>query len=342
MRKILILNSAVGVDARSQDVEMIWREGGAGHIRRVICPSRLKRQSAQQIAAVAPHPTAGFRLIVTFFCLSFISVHARPAGHDAQDAGETLIRHVADSPDWRPLPFLPPIPLHDFRLGPVTVPVTQHVIMMLISSAIVAAATMTAFRRPRILPSPLGSAIEPIALFVRDAIVYPAMGAELGRQWLPFFYTLFFFILVSNLLGLAPMFGSATANLSVTSALAVMVLAAVFWQGMKKNGVAGFFTNMVPPGVPRPIGLMLLCIEVFGLFIRNAVLSIRLFANMIAGHFVVFSLLMLIMLVHPLAGLVSVPMALFIDLLEVLVGIIQAFVFTLLAAIFIGMAATHH
>ena len=94
--------------------------------------------------------------------------------------------------------------------------------------------------------------------------------------------------------------------------------------------------------MPLPIGIFLLLIEIPSLIIRSGVLSIRLFANMIAGHMVIFSLLLLIFLVHPLVSAVSVPMALFSDLLEVLVAIIQAVVFTTLSAIYIALAQTHH
>jgi F-type H+-transporting ATPase subunit a len=139
-----------------------------------------------------------------------------------------------------------------------------------------------------------------------------------------------------------PLFGTATGNLSITGALALMIFVAVIVSGMRKNGVVGFFINMIPEGLPLPIGIFLLIIEIPGLIIRSGVLAIRLFANMIAGHFVIYSLLLLIFLIHPLVGAVSVPMALFIDLLEVLVAIIQAVVFTMLSAIFISMAVSHH
>jgi F-type H+-transporting ATPase subunit a len=199
-----------------------------------------------------------------------------------------------------------------------------------------------AFGKARIVPSGLASALEPLLAFVRDSIVFPSMGETMGKQWLSFFYTLFFFILCANLPGLIPLFSTATGNLSVTAALAIMVFLLLLLAGMRRNGVLGFFTAMIPEGVPLPIGIFLLFIEIPGLIIRSGVLAIRLFANMIAGHFVIYSLLLLIFIIHPLAGVVSVPMALFIDLLEVLVAIIQAVVFTMLSAIFIRMATFHH
>jgi F-type H+-transporting ATPase subunit a len=261
---------------------------------------------------------------------------------NGEDAGKTLMEHVSDSHTWHPVPFMQAFELQDIHIGPVKIPFTRDVISLLVSALLVALINIAAFRKPRILPSMLGSAIEPIILFIRDGVVMPILGQELGARWLPFFLTLFFFILTANLVGLVPLFTAATGNLSVTAALAAMVFICVVGQGVQKNGIIGFFKAMVPAGVPWPIGLLLITIEIPGLFIRNSVLAIRLFANMVAGHFVIFSLLLLITIIHPLAGFVSIPLALFMDLLEILVAIIQAFVFTMLSTIFISMAAVHH
>ncbi|HPN85318.1 MAG TPA: F0F1 ATP synthase subunit A, partial [Victivallales bacterium] len=163
-----------------------------------------------------------------------------------------------------------------------------------------------------------------------------------GDAWMPFFSTLFLFILTSNILGLIPMFPTVTSNVNVTSALAAMTFFCVVAYGTKCLGPLGFFKNMVPEGIPKIIACLLLVIETLGIFIRNFVLAIRLFANMMAGHFVIISLLALIFIVHPLAAAVAVPMALFINLLEMLVAIIQALVFTLLSALFISAASSHH
>lgn len=260
----------------------------------------------------------------------------------ADDAGATLMHHVLDSHQWRPFPFLPAITLHDITIGSLTVPITQHLLMLLINAALLVAVFVGAFHKKRIVPSVIGSALEPLLFFVRDALVFPAMGEKMGRQWLSFFYTLFLFILSANLMGLIPLFSSSMGNLSIAIALAVIIFVALIVSGMRKNGFIGFFASMIPEGLPLPIGIFMLFIEIPGLLIRSGVLAIRLFANMIAGHFVVASLLLLIFIVSPAVGVVAVPMALFIDLLEVLVAIIQAVVFTLLAAIFIKMATEHH
>lgn len=258
------------------------------------------------------------------------------------DISDMLMHHVSDQKEWSILPAVPPIPLHDLKIGSLTIPVTMHVIMLVIATAILTIVFCMAFSGNRTCPGKLGLAIEPIVLFIRDSLIYPVMGEELGQKWLPFFLTLFFFLLTSNLMGLIPLFGASTGNLSVTAALALMILVAIIAQGMKSNGVIGFFKNMIPAGVPLPIGILLLMVEIPGLFIKCSVLAIRLFANMIAGHFVILSLLLLIFIIHPVASVISVPLALFINLLELLVAVIQALVFTILSAIFISTSSSHH
>ena len=261
---------------------------------------------------------------------------------EKNEVAATLLHHILDSRQWQLLPGFPTMQFHDIRVGPVVIPITQFSIMLLINMVLLCSILITAFRRRSVIPSRLGSMIEPVVFFVRDSLVYPAMGEETGKKWLPFFYTLFFFILGANFLGMIPMFKTSTGNLSITTALAVMVFVAIMITGFRKLGFPGFFTAMIPEGVPLPIALVLLVIEVANLFIRSGVLSIRLFANMIAGHMVIASLLLLIFILYPLAALISVPMSLFIYLLEVLVAIIQAIVFTMLSAVYIKMASSHH
>lgn len=280
-------------------------------------------------------------LVLLFVFLSLSIAHgAEKSGMD--NVGETLLHHIMDSREWKILPGLPSLEIHDLHIGPVTIPVTQYVLMLLINMSLLLFVLIKAFHRTSAIPSKLGSMIEPIIVFVRDSLVFPAMGEEMGKKWLSFLYTLFFFILGANFLGMIPMFRTSTGNLSVTSALAIMTFFAIVVTGLRKLGLVGFFKVMIPEGIPLPIAILILVIEVANLFIRSGVLSIRLFANMIAGHMVISSLLLLIFLIHPLVVAVSVPMSLFIYLLEVLVAIIQAVVFTMLSAVFIKMASSHH
>ncbi len=252
--------------------------------------------------------------------------------------GETIIHHLLDSDKWQPLWFLPAIPLPAIHIGGITIAVTAHSLMMLLASCILAALFIPSFKKQLIVPRGLACALEPAVMFVRNDIVYPAMGEELGKKWWPFFATVFFFILTCNLMGLIPVFKTATGNVNVTAGMSLMILFLIFAAGMKALGPFKFFTNMIPKGAPLPIGLIILGIELFGFFIKAFALCLRLFANMIAGHIVILALLILIFLLHPIASLFSVPLALFINILEILVALIQALVFTLLSCIFIGMA----
>jgi len=214
--------------------------------------------------------------------------------------------------------------------------------MLILSVALVILLFVPAFRRPRCRVSGVAVALESLVLFVRDDIVYPVMGEKRGDKWLPFMATQFIFILTVNFLGLIPAFKTATGNINVTSAMAVIVFALIFIVGFSKLGTVGFFKNMWPEDTPLPIGIFILVLETIGLFIKSMVLSLRLFANMFAGHLAILSFLALIFTLSAWFAFVAVPFAVFTYLLEVLIALIQAFVFTLLSCIFIDMASTSH
>lgn len=217
-----------------------------------------------------------------------------------------------------------------------------HALMVLLALVLISAAFLWAFRKPTLKPKGLTLALEWLVVFLRDDLVYPVMGARRGRPWLPFFTGLFVFILTLNLLGLIPLFKTATGNLAVTSALALIVLVLIFAVGFSKLGPFGFFTNLYPEGSPLAIGLFVAFLEFVGLLTKSVVLSLRLFANMFAGHLAILSFLVLMVIVHPAFMAVSLPFAVFTYLLEVLISLIQALVFTLLSCLFIQMASTAH
>jgi F-type H+-transporting ATPase subunit a len=198
----------------------------------------------------------------------------------------------------------------------------------------------------------LWNMIEVMVVFVRNEMVRPAIGGRTADRFLPLLWTLFFFILSCNLLGLLPWAGSPTGSLAVTGALAAIVLVTVLGAGMKKYGTVGFWIGLVPHmDVPRflkiPLWLMIFAIEAVGLLIRHFILAVRLLANMFAGHLVVAVIIGFIAAtaaswlwwgVMPISVLGSVAL----DLLEILVALIQAYIFTFLAALFIGMAVHQH
>jgi F-type H+-transporting ATPase subunit a len=155
----------------------------------------------------------------------------------------------------------------------------------------------------------------------------------------PLLSTMFFFILACNLLGLIPLFTTATGNITVTASLAIITFLTTQVMGMVKNGFLGYWKSMVPHGIPFPLLFIIVPIEIFGMFTKPFALAMRLFANMIAGHTVIFALLgLIIALGSVLVSPFAVGFAVFINLLEILVAFIQAYIFTMLSSLFIGMA----
>jgi F-type H+-transporting ATPase subunit a len=178
-----------------------------------------------------------------------------------------------------------------------------------------------------------------LVLFVRDEIAIANLGQKNGKKFAPLIVTFFFFILTCNLMGLIPLFSTPTGNINVTAALAILTLLTGQIFGIKYNGLFKHIKSLVPPGVPLFLLPLLFIIEIMGLLAKHFALIVRLFANMIAGHIVFFALLGLIFVFKSLlVAPVSVGFALFVDLLEILVAFIQAYIFTLLSAIFIGMS----
>ncbi len=192
-------------------------------------------------------------------------------------------------------------------------------------------------------------------VFIRDGIARPAIGHHDGDKFLPFLWTLFFFVLFANLLGILPWMGSATGSIATTGALAIITLAVVIGAGSAKLGVVGFWKGLVPHmDLPKPIAIVLIplifVIELIGLLIKHFVLSVRLLANMFAGHLVLAVVIGFIgaealVQYSPLwfgVTAASIFGAVALNLLELLVAFIQAYIFTFLSALFIGMAVHPH
>ncbi|NLY02074.1 MAG: F0F1 ATP synthase subunit A [Rhodopirellula sp.] len=200
----------------------------------------------------------------------------------------------------------------------------------------------------------LGNLMEAMLVFLRDEVARPAIGRHDADRFLPFIWTIFFFVLFCNLLGLVPWMGSPTGALATTAALAVVTFLVVVGSGMTHHGAVGFWTGMVPqmelPGVLAIVlKPMLLVIEIVGLAIRHAVLAVRLLANMFAGHVVVAVIVGFIAATAPAmfalwAGVTaaSVLGATALNLLELFVAFLQAYIFAFLSALFIGMAIHQH
>lgn len=193
---------------------------------------------------------------------------------------------------------------------------------------------------------------EAMILFIRDQVARPAIGKHDADKFLPFVWSLFFFILLCNLLGLVPWLGSPTGALAVTGMMAFITFVAVLIAGSAKLGLVGFWKNLVPHmGLPLPLAIplipMIFLIEVLGLLIKHFVLSVRLLANMMAGHLVVGVIIAFIgASATSLAWFGVMPASLFgataINLLELFVAFLQAYIFAFLASLFIGMAVHPH
>ena len=237
-----------------------------------------------------------------------------------------IMHHVADSHDWAPLPYV------HIHLPP---PLTVHGLMLAIGAVILVFLFGVCYRRKDPVPHGITNVLELFVLLVRDQIALPYLGEKDGRRMTPLFCSFFFFILCLNLMSITPLFPAATANINVTGALALIILSFMIFGGMVKNGVFGFFKAFVPPGVPLPLLFLLTPLEIIAMFIKAGALAIRLFANMFAGHIVIFALLSLLFLF----GLFALPvlaLVIVVYFLELLVAFLQAFIFTLLSAVFIG------
>ena len=200
-------------------------------------------------------------------------------------------------------------------------------------------------------PGGLQNFVEPVIVFIRDEVARPAIGEKKYEKFMPFLLTLFFFILINNILGLIPIFpfgANVTGNIAVTMVLALFTFLITNISGNKH-----YWKEIYNPDVPRwlifPIPLMPI-VELSGVITKPFVLMIRLFANMLAGHMILTVFVSLIFIFAGLFGTgvglavspVSVAFSVFILLLDVLVSFIQAYVFTLLSALYIGMATAGH
>ncbi|MFH1282135.1 MAG: F0F1 ATP synthase subunit A [bacterium] len=227
-------------------------------------------------------------------------------------------------------------PVITFTVKNIQLSITKHLVMMFIAGLLMAILFGLIPRFNNNISRKFRILLEMFILFVRDEILVPVLG-DLGRKFTPYFLTLFFFILFCNLLGMVPFGATATGNISVTGGLAVSSLVLIVYCGVKYQGLFSYIKNFVPAGVPWWIVPVLLPIEVFGLFTKAFALCIRLFANMIAGHIVILAFIGLIFLFGSvIIAPISVITDIALSLLEIFIAFLQAYIFTLLTAIFLG------
>jgi len=264
------------------------------------------------------------------------SVHnAAQGGNDAS----WMMHHVLDA---RELDFSPfgVIHLPEIHLFGIDLSITKHVVFMWLAVIIlilIFSAVAKSYKKS-IVPKGLANFVEILVVFVRDEIVKPTIGSGY-EKFLPYLLTVFFFILTCNFLGLFPYGSTATSNISVTATLATISFFVIQIGGIMKNGFIGYFKGLMPHGIPLWLLPIMFVVEILGLFTKPFALAVRLFANMTAGHVVIMALIGLIFILKSYAvAPVSIGFALFINLLEVLVALIQAYIFTILSSLFIGMA----
>ena len=243
-----------------------------------------------------------------------------------------IMHHISD----QPFLSIPPVQIGGFTLD---LSITTKILMLIIAAAImvIVFGYSAAQNVKRKYPKGLGNFVEMMVTFVRDDIVLPSMGHG-AEKFLPFFFTLFFFILFINFLGLVPGMSTGTSSISVNAGLAIITFIMIQVYGIKNNGFIGYFKGLIPAGVPLFVLPIMIIIEFLGLLTKPFALCIRLFANMTAGHIVIYALVGLIFLLGYAIVPVSIAFALFIYLLEILVSLLQAYIFTMLSSLFIGMA----
>ena len=302
--------------------------------------------------------------------------HGAEGAAEAFNAGKTIIEHVSNSSLDHPLLHLPTVAGIDFS-------VTKHVFMLwLVATVVFLLVTLTVRRylkQDRLVPTGFMGVLEAVVEYIRDAIVQPNVGRKWVNTYTPLLLTFFTFIFCANIAGLIPIFDvlgllnhwvfhaspdsflgrvvhggtTATANFNVTAALATITFVSIIVAGSRAHGFLQHWKNIVPHGLAWPLYILLIPIEVLGMFVKPFALTMRLAANMTGGHIAILAILSFVFLFTEMFGLalagvsvglvVSVPLAVGISALEIIVVLVQAYVFTLLTAVFIGMAIhVHH
>ncbi|WP_149273826.1 F0F1 ATP synthase subunit A [Pareuzebyella sediminis] len=237
---------------------------------------------------------------------------------------------------------------HPTNVRPLDLSITKSVVMMLVTGLLLVwlfSSLAKSYAKNGSIPKGIGRFFEPIVLYIRDDIAIANIGEKKYKKYMPFLLTVFFFIWFLNMFGLTPLGVNVTGNIAVTTALAVLVFLLTNFTGTKD-----YWKHIFDPlgdGMPwygkMVIYIILVPIEILGLFIKPFALLIRLYANMTAGHVVLMSLIGLIFIFKSwVGGPLSFGLSFAISLIEVLVALLQAYIFTMLAALYFGFASEEH
>ena len=314
--------------------------------------------------------------------MSTASEQSLPADGSVLDqVGDNIIRHVSNSSLDHPLIQLP-------HIWGIDLSVSKHVLMLWIVAVLVACSVIIPIRKylQQDKPQPKGwmNVIEAVVKFIRDSIVKPNIGPKFTDTWAPMILTFFFFILFANGIGLLPIFdilgvfnrfildipapppgvedhnfinsllhggATVTGNFNVTAALAMITFFAIMVAGSRAHGFINHWKNLAPHGLAWPVYIILIPIEIIGMFVKPFALTMRLAANMTGGHIAILAILSFMAIFAEMfhstmtgigVALFSIPLATAISGLEIIVVLVQAYVFTLLSAVFIGMAINVH
>ena len=259
----------------------------------------------------------------------------------AFDTGASIMHHILDSHAIE-IPFTGrEIPLPEIHVGSLDLSITKHVVMMWVAALVLIVLFRQAARRAREpVPSGVRNALEVLIQFIRDEVARKAI-AHGADGYVGYLLTTFFFILACNLLGLIPGLSTATGNISVTAGLALVAFVVIQFGGIREHGLVTHFKNLVPHGLPVWLVPIMFALELLSTFIKPFALCIRLFANMMAGHVVILAFISLIFILNNVWYAVApfaVGFALFVHVLELLVAFLQAYIFTMLTAQFVGMS----
>jgi len=231
---------------------------------------------------------------------------------------------------------------HPTNDKPIDLSITKNVLSIALVSLIlflIFSGLAKSYAKNGLIPKGIGRFFEPIVLYIRDEIAIPNIGEKHYKKYMNYLLTIFFFIWFSNLIGITPFGINITGNIAVTFALALLTFIITQFSGNKNYWKHIFWM----PGVPVPMKIILAPIELLGVLIKPFALMIRLFANISAGHIVIYSLLGLIFIFKSYLGSsLSFGLALVISVLELLVAILQAYIFTMLSALYFGFATEEH
>jgi F-type H+-transporting ATPase subunit a len=220
----------------------------------------------------------------------------------------------------------------------------RHVVYMWLSMLLTVLLTWLAARQNRTgkVPRGYGNMIESVVVFIRDEVAHPFLH-DATQRYLPLLLSFFFFIATMNMVGLLPYGAASTGNINITAGMALITFAIMIFGGMRHNGVLGFWKGLMPGGVPLLLIPLMFLIELMGLLTKPFALAVRLFANMLSGALVIGAFYALIFGMDTIAvAPLSLAFLLFMSLLKLFVCLLQAYIFTMLSAFFIGMSVHQH